>query len=172
MKRFWIVFITELEAWRRDPLTAAGGFITTVFILLAFGLMFGGRLTFKIALLNDDDGPCGDILRETFDEVLSPFGTPYYDVFDLPEAKAWEAYRAHRIDGVWVVPAEFSQRMEAGQYRGDGAGKVSRCTLATILTTGPKITASTPQNFCGASTPRSPCPAHHWRWPKNTPGRK
>jgi len=115
VKRFWIVFTTELKAWRRDPLTAAGGFIPPLVILLAFGLLFGGRLTFKIALLNNDDGPYGAILRETFDQVLSPFGTPYYDVFDLPEAEAWNAYHAHRIDGVWVIPADFSERLETGQ---------------------------------------------------------
>lgn len=115
MKRFWILFITELKAWRHDPITALGGFIPAIFILLAFGLLFGGRLTFKIALINHDAGPYGALLRQTFDEVNSPFGTPYYDVFDLPEMQAWEAYEDFRIDGVWVIPADFSERIEAGR---------------------------------------------------------
>lgn len=115
MKRFWILLVTELKAWRHDPITALGGFIPTTFILIAFGLMFGGRLTFKIAMLNADLGSYGLVLRETFDEVLSPFGTPYYDVLDLPVDEAWSAYHAHRIDGVWIIPADFSQRLEAGQ---------------------------------------------------------
>lgn len=114
MKRFWILLRTELLAWRHDPITTLGGFIPTLFVLTALGLLFGGRLTFKIALVNHDAGPYGAVLRQTFDEVLSPFGTPYYDVFDLAEEAAWEAYHAHRLDGVWVVPADFSARLEAG----------------------------------------------------------
>jgi hypothetical protein len=115
MKRFWILFGTELKAWRHDPITALGGLIPPFFILIAFGLLFGGRLAFRIVLLNNDIGPHGAVLRETFDEVLSPFGTPYYDVLDLPEDEAWSAYHAHRIDGVWVIPPDFSTRLDAGQ---------------------------------------------------------
>ena len=115
MKRFWILFSTELKAWRHDPVTALGGFIPAIFILLAFSLLFGGRLTFKIAFINHDAGPYGAILRQTFDEVNSPFGTPYYDVLDLPEAQAWQAYEDFRIDGVWVIPTDFSERIEAGR---------------------------------------------------------
>jgi hypothetical protein len=115
MKRFWILLRTELLAWRHDPITALGGFIPTLFVLIAFGLLFGGRLAFKIAVVNNDAGPYGAVLRQTFDEVLSPFGTPYYDVSDLPEEAAWEAYYAHRLDGVWVIPEDFSERLEAGE---------------------------------------------------------
>ena len=56
MKRFWILFITEVKAWRHDPISAAGGFIPTIFILLAFGLLFGGRLAFKLGVINHDKG--------------------------------------------------------------------------------------------------------------------
>ena len=115
MKRFWILFRTELKAWSRDPISAAGGFIPPLFILIAFGLLFGGRLTFKIAVLNRDTGPYGALLRQTFDQSLSPFGTPYYDVWDLSEAQAWSEYRAHRIDGIWVIPPDFSTKLESGQ---------------------------------------------------------
>jgi ABC-2 type transport system permease protein len=115
MKRFWILLMTELKAWQHDPITALGGFIPPLFMLVAFGLLFGGRLTFKIAYLTRDQGPYGAVLRGTFDEVLSPFGTPYYDVFDVAEDQAWQDYRAHRIDGVWVVPDDFSERLKAGQ---------------------------------------------------------
>ncbi len=116
MKRFWILVLTELKAWRHEPITVLGGFIPSLFILLAFGLMFGGRLTFKIAFLNHDKGRYGELLRQTFTEVLSPFGTPYYDIVELDEAGAWRDYSGHRIDGVWVIPADFSQRVEIGQY--------------------------------------------------------
>lgn len=115
MKRFWILFSTELKAWRRDPVTALGGFIPAIFILLAFGLLFGGRLTFKIAVINHDSGPYGAALRQTFDEVLSPFDTPYYDVAAVDETQAWEAYQSFRLDGVWVIPEDFSERIAAGQ---------------------------------------------------------
>jgi ABC-type multidrug transport system permease subunit len=120
MKRFWILMVTELKAWRHDPISALGGFIPTTFLLIAFGLLFGGRLTFKIALLNHDQGLYGAVLRQTFDEVLSPFGTPYYDIRyltpeDAADPEAWADYGAHQIDGVWVIPADFSERLDAGE---------------------------------------------------------
>jgi ABC-type multidrug transport system permease subunit len=115
MKRFWILLLTEIKAWRRDPISVLGGFIAPSALLIAFGLLFGGRLTFKIAVLNHDAGPWGAVLRETVDEVISPFGTPYYDAPDLPEDEAWRAYHLHRIDGVWVIPPDFSRQLDAGQ---------------------------------------------------------
>jgi hypothetical protein len=115
MKRFWILLRTELLAWRHDPITALGGLIPAVFMLIAFGLLFGGRLAFKIAVVDHDAGPYGAVLSGTFDEVLSPFGTPYYDVSDLSAEAAWEAYHGHRLDGVWVIPKDFSERLEAGE---------------------------------------------------------
>jgi hypothetical protein len=115
MKRFLVLLTTELKAWRHDPITTLGGLIPPTFMLLAFGLLFGGPLSFRVAVLNYDAGPYGAVLRETFDEVQSPFGTPYYAALDLPEEEAWAAYRAHRIEGVWVIPADFSERVEAGQ---------------------------------------------------------
>ena len=115
MKRLWILLLMELKAWRSDPITALGGFIPPLFILVAFGLLFGGRLTFKVAVLNQDAGQYGAVLRQALDEVLSPFGTPYYDVVDLAPERAWEAYRAHRIDGIWLLPEDFSERLAAGE---------------------------------------------------------
>lgn len=115
MKRFWILLSTEIKALMRDPISVLGGFIAPGILMVAFGLLFGGRLTFKIAVLNHDAGPWGSVLRQTIDEVISPFGVPYYDVPDLPEDQAWDAYYAHTIDGVWVIPPDFSARLEAGR---------------------------------------------------------
>ena len=115
MKRFWILFTTEIKAWRHDPISAAGGFIPTIFILMAFGLLFGGRLAFKLGVINHDKGAYGAILRETFDETLSPFNVPYYDVIELPEEEIWRRYRKFELEGVWVIPADFSSRLQAGE---------------------------------------------------------
>ncbi len=116
MKRFWILLRTELKAWQREPITALGGFIPPIFILLAFGLLFGGRLTFKIGFINRDTGLYGTLLRNAIDEVISPFGTPYYDVFEGSEAETWEAYNAYRLDGVWLVPSDFTASIESGDH--------------------------------------------------------
>ncbi len=114
MVRLWILFRTELMTWLRDPISALGGVIPSAVMLVAFGLLFGGRLTFKIAVVNRDTGPYGETLQAAFSQVLSPFDTPYYDVLELEETKAWDEYHAHRIDGVWVIPADFSQRVKSG----------------------------------------------------------
>ncbi len=115
MRRFWILLRTEFRAWRRDPITVLGGFIPAAVLLVTFGILFGGRLALRVAVLDRDTGTRGRLLAETIRETLSPFGTPYYQVIDLPEDLAWQEYRAHRIDGVWVIPAGFSQQLALGQ---------------------------------------------------------
>jgi hypothetical protein len=114
MKRAWIILSTELKAWRRDPLTVMGGIIPPLLLLLAFALLFNERPTIKIALIDHDEGGYGQVLRTAIETSLSPFGEPYYDILPLSEEEAWEALRTYRIDGVWVVPIEFSQRVMAG----------------------------------------------------------
>jgi hypothetical protein len=114
MKRFWILFRTELLAWRRNPITALGGIIPPSLILIAFSLLFRGRLSFNIAVVNHDAGHYGDILRDTFNEVISPLNdVPYYSVLDMAESEALAAYQSHEVDGVWVIPADFSARIES-----------------------------------------------------------
>jgi hypothetical protein len=105
---------TEVKAWRQAPISILGGFIAPGVFLVAFGLLFGGRLSFHVAVIDRDAGYWGSVLRETFDETISPFGTPYYDVPELSEDEAWAAYRAHRIDGIWIIPEDFSARLESG----------------------------------------------------------
>jgi ABC-2 type transport system permease protein len=114
MKRFWILLRTELKAWSRDPISAVGGFIAPCAMLAVFGLLFGGRLTLSVAVLNHDRGPWGEVLQQTVTQVLSPFGTPYYDVVGGDEGQVWSDYERHMIDGVWVLPEDFSARVEAG----------------------------------------------------------
>lgn len=115
MRRFWILFKTELNAWRHDPITILGGIIPPTFMLIAFGLLFGGDLLFEIGVVNHDEGAYGAALVETIDDVISPFGIPYYAVVNLSEAAAWAAYENYRIEGVWVIPTDFSQRLISGQ---------------------------------------------------------
>ena len=115
MRRLWILFKTEFIVWRQDPITALGGFIPCFFILTAFALLFGGRLSFKIAVINHDKGEYGQILVDTFDEVISPLDMePYYSVQMMDEAQAWQAFEGYRIEGVWVIPEDFSERLAAG----------------------------------------------------------
>ena len=116
MQRFWILLRTELKTWRQDPITALAGLIPPTILLVAFGLLFSGELSFPIAVLNHDRGTVGALLVDTFDQVLSPFDQPYYRVLDLTEPEAWAAFEAQRIDAVWVIPADFSARLEAGQH--------------------------------------------------------
>lgn len=116
IKRFWILFRTEFGAWRRDPITALGGVLPPALILIAFSLLFGGRLSFKIAVVNQDRGPLGAVLRRTFDEVISPLNNvPYYTVFDMEEHQAFAAYLNNELDGVWIIPEDFSARLGSSE---------------------------------------------------------
>jgi len=115
MKRLWILFKTEFNVWKHDPITAMGGIIPCLFILIAFALLFGGRLSFEIAVLNHDQGEYGQVLINTFDEVISPLDQePYYAVLEMDESKTWQAYQEYKIEGVWVIPADFSQKIKGG----------------------------------------------------------
>lgn len=117
LKRLWILFKSEFTAWRHDPITAIGGILPPALILIAFALLFGGRLSFKIALVNHDKGAYGEILRQTFDEAISPLNDmPYYAVIPMQEEAALADFESYRIEGVWVIPPDFSARLEAGEY--------------------------------------------------------
>ena len=119
MKRAWILFKTEFNVWRHDPITAMGGIIPSLFILIAFSLLFGGRLSFKIAVINHDQGDYGGILINTFQEVISPLDNqPYYAVQDLDPDSAWSAFEAYQIEGIWIIPEDFSQRIKTGNAPG------------------------------------------------------
>ena len=117
MRRLWILFKTEFNVWRHDPITALGGVIPSLFIFLAFSLLFGGRLSFKIAVVNKDQGEYGGVLVDTFPHVISPLDqAPYYAVQDMDEQQAWHAFEGYRIEGIWVIPQDFSARIEAGDH--------------------------------------------------------
>jgi len=115
MRRLWILFKTEFNVWRHDPITAMGGIIPCLFILIAFALLFGGRLSFPIAVINNDSGEFGQLLVDTFPEVISPLDNqPYYAVQPLEEDQAWLAYQSYQIEGIWIIPEDFSERIAAG----------------------------------------------------------
>jgi hypothetical protein len=117
MRRLWILFKTEFSVWKHDPITALGGFIPCLFIFLAFTLLFGGRMSFKIAVLNNDRGEYGQILVDTFEKVISPLdNAPYYAVQKMDEAQAWKAFNEYRIEGIWLIPEDFSTRIAAGDH--------------------------------------------------------
>ncbi|TFG47529.1 MAG: hypothetical protein E4H33_05740, partial [Anaerolineales bacterium] len=116
MRRLWILFKTEFSVWKHDPITAMGGIIPCLFILIAFSLLFGGRLSFKIAVINNDQGKYGEILVDTFEEVISPLDNqPYYTVQPMAENQAWDAFKSYRIEGIWIIPEDFSQRITTGE---------------------------------------------------------
>jgi len=116
MRRIWILFRTEFNAWRRDPITVIGGVLPPGLILTAFAILFGGRLSIPVAFVNQDEGLYGDELRAVFDRAISPLNdAPYYEVLDMDELSAQQAYQAGQVDVIWLVPADFSARLSEGQ---------------------------------------------------------
>lgn len=115
MRRLWILLKTEFKVWKGDPITAMGGIIPCLFILIAFALLFGGRLSFPIAVINNDQGKYGQILLDTFPEVISPLDNqPYYAVQKMSEKQAWDAFQGYEIEGIWIIPEDFSRRISSG----------------------------------------------------------
>ncbi len=116
MRRFWILLCTELKAWRSEPISAVGGLLPPLILLVAFGLIFGGRLTMKTAFIDNDEGPKGAQLKGIMAEELSPFDQPYYDLVDADEATAFRLFNENRIDGIWIIPTDFSKKVEEGKH--------------------------------------------------------
>lgn len=142
MRRFWILFLTEIKASRNEPISVIGGLILPIVLLFIFGLMFAGERALPIAVINHDIGSMGPILVKTIQTELSPFNSPYYKVINLSEDKAWQAYRDQRIDAVWIIPDDFSARLKKGRNPGidmhftnymDDRGKNHRIYSAEIL---------------------------------------
>ena len=116
MRRLWIIFKSEFKVWRHDPITAVGGILPPALILIAFALLFGGRLSFKVAVVNQDQGFLGNVLKQSFDEVNSPLNNvPYYQAIDMNLDDAMGAYESFKVEGVWVIPPDFTQSIEAGK---------------------------------------------------------
>jgi len=116
LRRFWILLCTELKAWRSEPISAVGGLLPPLILLVAFGLIFGGRLTMKTAFIDNDEGPKGAQLKGIMAEELSPFDQPYYDLVDADEATAFRLFNENRIDGIWIIPTDFSKKVEEGKH--------------------------------------------------------
>lgn len=114
MKRYWILFVTEVKACLHDPISVVGGLILPVVLLFVFGLMFAGERALPIAVINHDTGSSGALLEDTIKSELSPFNSPYYKVVNMSAQEAWKAYHSQQIDAVWVIPADFSTRLKEG----------------------------------------------------------
>ena len=116
IKRFFYLFSTNIKALLQDPIPILGGLIAPLVMLFAFGILFSGNLSFKAAVINQDEGVYGELLRESFNEVISPLNDqPYYDLQALPEEKIWQEYEKFHLDTVWVIPPDFSERVRAGE---------------------------------------------------------
>lgn len=115
MKRYWILFLTEIKACLHEPISVLGGLILPIILLAVLGLMFSGERAMPVVVINHDAGEQGSVLVDVMKMELSPFNLPYYKILEMTEKQAWEAYENQRIDGVWVIPADFSKRLERGE---------------------------------------------------------
>ena len=56
-------------------------------------------------------------LIDTFEEVISPLdNAPYYAIRMMDEEQAWEAFKEYRVEGIWLIPEDFSARIAAGDH--------------------------------------------------------
>ena len=44
MRRLWVLLVTEIKAWRHNPISVAGGFIPTLVLFVGFGALFAGMI--------------------------------------------------------------------------------------------------------------------------------
>lgn len=98
---------------KSDSKSLMAGIIAPTVILLVFFLTLGNFTSFKLAVINQDDGPAGQALEQSIFRQVSPLGhQPYFKKVTANAREAAALYEADRINGIVVIPHDFSQSIK------------------------------------------------------------
>lgn len=114
------LFIQEtgklLRLTKADPKSLAAGIIAPTVILIIFALTFGNFASLKLAVVNDDAGEMGAAFQEAVFSQASPLsGEPYFEAVESDAVTAQELYEEGRVNGVLIIPEDFSERFASGE---------------------------------------------------------
>ena len=114
MDRMWAIVERDLRRFSKSPMLIVMSLILPIVQLVILGYAFGGRVRhLNVALVDQDHGVEVVRLRELANAVAANAATftliPYTD-----EGSALAALRNGRLNGVIIVPPDFSRRVLAG----------------------------------------------------------
>lgn len=114
MERMWAIVERDLRRFTKSPALIIMSLLLPIVQLVILGYAFGGRVRhLNVGLVDHDHGVAVVRLRELANAVTANAATftmvPYND-----EGEALTALRNGKLNGVMIVPADFSRRSLAG----------------------------------------------------------
>src|SRR5436190_10035493 len=114
MNRMMAIVEREMRKFFRSPALMLASMIFPLVQLIVLGNAFGGKIRdARVAIVDQDHGPQALRIREAFDSVranIRTFTPQYYD----NEKDAVTDLRNGKLEGVVVIPPQFSRRVYAG----------------------------------------------------------
>ncbi|HWF67718.1 MAG TPA: ABC transporter permease [Acidobacteriaceae bacterium] len=114
MNRMWAIVERELRKFFRSPALMIMSMMLPLVQLIILGNAFGGKIrNAQIAFVNEDHGSESIKLQEAFDSIRSNIRTFITVPYDN-ERQAVEDVRTGKLNGVVIVPPQYSRRVLAG----------------------------------------------------------
>ena len=113
MHRTWAIIERELRRFRRSPMLIVMSMIFPVVQLVVLGYAFGGNVKhLKLGIVNQDGGVPAVRVRELAGAVTA--GARTFDTIEYgDEGAALSDLRNGRVNGVLLIPPDFSRRVLA-----------------------------------------------------------
>jgi ABC-2 type transport system permease protein len=115
MQRTWAIIERELRRFRRSPTLIVVSLVFPIIQLVVLGYAFGGNLKhLRVGVVDQDHGLPAVKLRELCQAVAAnarTFDTLAYD----DSGRALDDLRSGQINGLLIIPPEFSRRALAKQ---------------------------------------------------------
>src|SRR5512147_1880000 len=115
MTRMFAIIERELRKFFRSPTLMMVAMVFPLVQLIVLGNAFGGKIRdARVAIVDQDHGPQALRIRQAFDAVRANIRTfvPYY--YDN-DKDAVRDLRNGKLEGVVVIPPQFSRRVYAGE---------------------------------------------------------
>ena len=115
MNRMFAIVERELRRFFRSPALMMVATIFPLVQLIVLGNAFGGKIRdARVAIVDEDHGPQALRIREAFDAVRANVRT-FVPEYYTNEKQAVTDLRNGKLEGVLVIPAQFSRRVYEGE---------------------------------------------------------
>jgi ABC-2 type transport system permease protein len=115
MNRMLAIVERELRKFFRSPALMMAAMIFPLVQLIVLGNAFGGKIQdARLGVVDEDGGTQALRIREAFDAVRATVKT-FVPVYYANEKQAVKDVRDGKLDGVLVIPAQFSRRVYEGE---------------------------------------------------------
>lgn len=105
----------DLRQWARDRQALAGPMLIPLVLMFLCGILFGfGGDEWNIGLVNEGEGPHAAAFEAEVRGLRSNI-SPYFRVVTTDAERAEQLVAAGRLHLVVTIPADFDERVEAGQ---------------------------------------------------------